>query len=192
MAECCLLTVAAVCPLSNCPCVTRGCLGACMNMPRLRSVGSDGLQCDGVPVLQSGFFSFRAECAAVPVWIGGWWRVAQVQTWNCEGRNLPLSEWSPGPGRTRRGNAAERNADTRVPFLALVGVRGVCVFLSPLGRFLHTHKVVGQGGATLASPHPDTGRSPTAFKVQALARCKEAPRTRLVAESAGVAGVVSR
>ena len=39
------------------------------------------------------------------------------------------------------------------------------------GTFLHTHKVVGQGGATLASPHPDTGRSPTAFKVQALARC---------------------
>ena len=31
--------------------------------------------------------------------------------------------------------------------------------------------MVGQGGATLASPHPDTGRSPTAFKVQALARC---------------------
>jgi len=30
---------------------------------------------------------------------------------------------------------------------------------------------VGQGGATLASPHPDTGRSPAAFKVQALARC---------------------
>ena len=32
-------------------------------------------------------------------------------------------------------------------------------------------KLVGQGGATLASPRPDTGRSPTAFKVQALARC---------------------
>ena len=32
-------------------------------------------------------------------------------------------------------------------------------------------KVVGQGGATLASPRPDTGRSPPAFKVQALARC---------------------
>ena len=31
--------------------------------------------------------------------------------------------------------------------------------------------MVGQGGATLASPRPDTGRSPTAFKVQALARC---------------------
>ena len=31
--------------------------------------------------------------------------------------------------------------------------------------------MVGQGGATLASSHPDTGRSPTAFKVQALARC---------------------
>ena len=30
---------------------------------------------------------------------------------------------------------------------------------------------ISQGGATLASPRPDTGRSPTAFKVQALARC---------------------
>ena len=29
----------------------------------------------------------------------------------------------------------------------------------------------GKGGATLASPRPDTGKSPTAFKVQALARC---------------------
>ena len=39
------------------------------------------------------------------------------------------------------------------------------------GELLHTHKVVGQGGATLASPRLDD-RSPTAFKVQGPVRAR--------------------
>ena len=119
VAQCCPLTVAAACPLSDCASETRGCAGACMHMRRLLSVGSDGLHTSvmGPPTFRVVSFS-RAECADVPVW----WRVARGATADVG----PMSEWSPGPcrtRRTRRGNAAERSADTCVPSLALVGVR---------------------------------------------------------------------
>ena len=41
-----------------------------------------------------------------------------------------------------------------------------------LGKLLHTHKVVWQGGATLASPRLDD-KSPTALQVQGPVRVGE-------------------
>ena len=81
-----------------------------------------------------------------------------------------MYNWGPAEHAIRRLRVAPPRIRERGIRIKVRGVR--CMLYVRYFKFLHTHKEWwGKGGATLASPHPDTGRSPTAFKVQALARC---------------------